>query len=819
MADSLHPHYNETIESSLPYSTREGTKGSPFRLFAGQDFDQGHLFTSFQHDVAISVVDLDVQRHWQQYQKEQESLSCDLKDDESCPKQQPPLAPPAWLHDTLLVRSDHVVTKTTTSRAHMEADQVLLQRPGLAGLLMFGRTQDKLHQERQPSSRDAVHDDDPVTIANVEWYLPNGPYDDTLRRIPNSAIKSETSSSPAWGSTTSYLQSSVLQTKVPIRTGQELILLAPTLHATVAEQVEARELDMDGDLRKSPETTTTTTTTTPLSSSWVSLDWLQQHGHCLDMVLPVVSAAATAENRNLLHRRHGMHVQARRDVAAGESILPVPVVPIHRTHLEIHGVVEDADAKYQKPFWKGHQLLLNYCLATSSSGSNNKRLSSRNLLLFPYGPTIHHVALARTPEQANVQLQWSKQSNNDWQRLENSLTSLEELWNDTKSFSSRPPLLLELVAVKPITAGSEVVLYPGEAWNRAWENHVDGWQPRKLATLLQHNERSRSEQQSVKRPNPLLTAAEWDRENVLIVHDDEDRDIIPNNVQALCWINYHALIPNAAGSSSLDEEWWIWSDGMDIQDDEDNQQSFPKNAANLNAVRCKLLALIDVEKNLYGVELDQETYVTEVPRHAISFVDRPYTGMEFWKSAFRHEIELPSDLELPKRWTDLDDEKTESKCELFLAESGIPGAGLGIFTGKHYRQHERLPCVGDITLPIIDLWFHNRMRRYSQNNFRDIPNEQRGIISNYIWHGHTTLAHTESDTVWSFVPGVGALANFYPTLVNALLSAPVQTSDLHRGKDPGAGASSTYHNTQFVAKQDIQAGEGKLMEQCQITGF
>lgn len=42
-------------------------------------------------------------------------------------------------------------------------------------------------------------------------------------------------------------------------------------------------------------------------------------------------------------------------------------------------------------------------------------------------------------------------------------------------------------------------------------------------------------------------------------------------------------------------------------------------------------------------------------------------------------------------------------CRLYLAESTIPNAGLGIFTGVPFLEKEELPLMGDVIIPLSPL--------------------------------------------------------------------------------------------------------------------
>jgi SET domain len=56
------------------------------------------------------------------------------------------------------------------------------------------------------------------------------------------------------------------------------------------------------------------------------------------------------------------------------------------------------------------------------------------------------------------------------------------------------------------------------------------------------------------------------------------------------------------------------------------------------------------------------------------------------------------------------------------------------------------------------------------------------------------------------------LANSHTGLVNLHVRAPTRTSNLHRGLDPGTGASTTYHDIYFDASQDLEVGAELFVE-------
>lgn len=45
------------------------------------------------------------------------------------------------------------------------------------------------------------------------------------------------------------------------------------------------------------------------------------------------------------------------------------------------------------------------------------------------------------------------------------------------------------------------------------------------------------------------------------------------------------------------------------------------------------------------------------------------------------------------------------ECGLFLAESTIPGAGLGMFAGRKYEEKEQV-TTGDVVIPLVEYYWH-----------------------------------------------------------------------------------------------------------------
>lgn len=95
-----------------------------------------------------------------------------------------------------------------------------------------------------------------------------------------------------------------------------------------------------------------------------SVDWLRQHGQCLDNLKSVARSEVPDAGRGVV---------ATRNLEAGSIVAHVPVLPMKRDTLKITRKLERDGSIVQT-----HQLLLNYCLGHNKS----------SLLFYPYSPMI-----------------------------------------------------------------------------------------------------------------------------------------------------------------------------------------------------------------------------------------------------------------------------------------------------------------------------------------------------------------------------------------------------------------------------------------------
>jgi hypothetical protein len=142
-----------------------------------------------------------------------------------------------------------------------------------------------------------------------------------------------------------------------------------------------------------------------------------------------------------------------------------------------------------------------------------------------------------------------------------------------------------------------------------------------------------------------------------------------------------------------------------------------------------------------------------------------------------------------------DDNKKERKhfeCGLYIAESTIPNAGLGIFTATAKKPLDPIGS-GDVCIPNIDINYHNPLPVFDP-------------FQAYYWKGSSMGMSRESHSndVEAFCPGVDSAINCNLALINTHKSHPTYDyAQFHRSRNPGAGALTPYHNGTTHAANNV----------------
>ena len=183
------------------------------------------------------------------------------------------------------------------------------------------------------------------------------------------------------------------------------------------------------------------------------LDWLEQHGVCVDNLQVGPSTIPHA----------GRGAFATRKLSKGSVITTTPLLQIPmRSVLDMHEglVLNEQQWEMARPVdapVTGQQLLLNYCWGHPSS----------TLLLYPTAPTVGFINHANTPKQVNAKLVWSNHPANQaksWFDVDPM-----ELVDEDHAYLG---LLMDIVATQEIQPGDEILLDYGKEWEAAWNEHT-----------------------------------------------------------------------------------------------------------------------------------------------------------------------------------------------------------------------------------------------------------------------------------------------------------------------------------------------------------
>lgn len=234
-------------------------------------------------------------------------------------------------------------------------------------------------------------------------------------------------------------------------------------------------------------------------------------------------------------------------------------------------------------------------------------------------------------KRANVRLQW-----------------VDTVHNVSIAQALERPFLLELVATRPIRKNEEVVLDYGLPWIEAWLRHVQKWQPDDAEPYA---------------PSYVMN----DAIQVLRTEKELKSHPYPPNVYTSCYYRYDppaaeedSATPSQQKTSNNHADTttgvrWVMQRGV----------FSPRNLR-----PCRVLQRHEVGNQLhFTVQLQNRPglatqlssgmvhIVTHVPRHAVTFSDRPYTTDAYLPQAFRYPM---GNVEYPEQWKDLK-ERTDDR--------------------------------------------------------------------------------------------------------------------------------------------------------------
>ena len=503
-------------------------------------------------------------------------------------------------------------------------------------------------------------------------------------------------------------------------------------------------------------------------------EWLQENGLCLDHITVGDSTVAPGEQGAF----------ASRHLPKGTVVAPAPVVHMSRDHLAML-LMDDFDA--DTVLWKGSQLLLNYVYGHVES----------SLLFFPYAPAVNLINHYQTMEKQNQQQQQQQQQQSSPPPTTTKRPNVKLQWSskmphpewleswapeDIMKESNKAGMVMEIVAIADIQEGEEILLDYGNAWQSAFEEH-----------------------QATTNPPPLYKPVDWKNEHELLTINDDEQ--YPGHVETVCWIADEQL-PLAMfdkmqeTGEPIPEEWIPWL-------------AIPNRYLS-NTLPCDIVGRTS-DGAFYNVVIEEvvtdqqndheeeiEVHIKDVPREAITIVSKPYSGAEFRRDAFRHEIQLPEEM-VPEHWRDLNpkpvSEEGLPQCNLFMAESST-GNGWGMYRGfakplLPNNTHEIDHFCQDLVIQVGDFEL-SQVLRIRYHNQKPDPELDTWMLTDYAWKSDesTKGGNLEAEEVISVIPGCGSLAQVHPLLYNSQTLPPERITT--NTTDPSLGATTHYHNSRFV---------------------
>lgn len=323
-----------------------------------------------------------------------------------------------------------------------------------------------------------------------------------------------------------------------------------------------------------------------------SQEWLDEHALCADNFKFGLSTIPKA----------GHGVFASKFLSEDTAILPVPLIHIpERAVLTMRQPRKLIDMGYKLEKFTRKQLLLNYCLGHGES----------TMILSPYGPVFSLINHNQT--RANVRLQWAKpeRSSHIPQALEKDVDWFK------KEDGSR--LAMEVIALRDIEPGEEILLDYGDDWEEAWQSHKTKWRPLKKSIkyksayeMNQQNETLKTVFEEIEKPYAS---------NLVLGFREEYNHTGP-------WKN-----TNKTGTDNF-----FFNEGLS---DMTNCEILRREELNGQTLYAAVLA----DKN----NTNKNVLLEHLPREAFQFYDAPYTTDVFLRNAFRHDIRIPDDM-FPEAW-------------------------------------------------------------------------------------------------------------------------------------------------------------------------
>ena len=348
-------------------------------------------------------------------------------------------------------------------------------------------------------------------------------------------------------------------------------------------------------------------------SAMHTIDYLEQHGRCLDYI----------EGRPSEIRQAGRGAFATQHLPQGTIVTGSPLLVFpNRHYFEMYkGNWMTKDDIPDKNHVVQHQILLNYCWNHATASS---------IYLCPYGAGIHYINHAPNQTAVNAKLQWATDGEmghmDKWLQMHPRHMVKE----------ASPGLFVDVVATRDILEKEEIFLDYGAAWEAAWEHHVAQW-----GTVYRYSKN-------------YTSARDWSNANptaVLRTETEQEKKPYPSHFELRC---LHDLDSYEYSQEEAMEQWneymtpgnpcRIVDRKLEQSQDNDGESVY------YYKVLYKEMERNDVSE-IELTTLDEQEWIESdwIVRGALRFVDAPYSTDLMLEGVFRHAMGLPDDM-LPDAW-------------------------------------------------------------------------------------------------------------------------------------------------------------------------
>jgi len=310
--------------------------------------------------------------------------------------------------------------------------------------------------------------------------------------------------------------------------------------------------------------------------------------------------------------------------------------------------------------YASQQLLLNYCLGHARS----------NVLLYPTGPGMNYINHGPAP---NAKLVWpeNNHSNDKYHNDAILYSTLDELRNDAEDYQLR--LSMNVVATRDIPKGEEITIDYGPDWVNAYNHHIltsdfsaIKWTARHsnsepvLPTLYEYEDYSYQLEE-------VYTVCAWNTVPIMnqeyvtvdayeFAEDDDATDFldIQHKTTLFKWSRTKEEEGEYFGSShggDMHKNYHLCNILDRYNDDAETNETMDTSLYTVRMDQNRLYTKNDEAMNINPSTSDgsRKTFVKNVPRYAIQYMDSPYTSDVHLMHAFRHFISIPNEV-FPNNW-------------------------------------------------------------------------------------------------------------------------------------------------------------------------